>query len=247
MDTVIMTSSLNLYEKDELGNRFPHQFGNDNGILDMIKSNVKKYDNFLFIASAEDKPEATDMYAGVTFESFDLTLPFKNYKVLDGRNADKARELIKEADFIYLCGGHLPSQNAFFNNINLKDIIRDTDALIVGASAGSMNCAGTVYCPPELEGESLDPNFQIYLKGLGFTNINILPHYEKYCDAILDDKRYIEDIVLPDSFDIEILFIVDGTYIVCRDGKETIYGLAYRVKDGKIEKVCDVGKSIIWS
>ena len=35
--------------------------------------------------------------------------------------------------------------------------------LIVGGSAESMNCAEIVYCPPEVEGESEDPNFNRYL------------------------------------------------------------------------------------
>ena len=87
---------LDLYDKDENGNRIPHHFGNENGILDLLKINIKKYDNFLFVASVEDNPEATDMYAGVTIESFKITLPFKEYKVLDGRTMNDAKKLIEE-------------------------------------------------------------------------------------------------------------------------------------------------------
>lgn len=53
MKTVILTSCLDLYEKDENGNRVPHHFGNENGILDVLKANIKKYENFLFVASNE--------------------------------------------------------------------------------------------------------------------------------------------------------------------------------------------------
>jgi len=235
---IILTSSLDLYEKDENENLIPHHFGNQNGILNIIKNNVKKFDNFLFVASDESNYSITDMYAKVTFQSFDATLPFANYRILDGRTMQYAKKLVEEADFILLCGGHVPTQISFFNNINLRDIIKSTSALILGTSAGSMNCADVVYCPPELEGESLDPNFQRYFRGLGFTKTNILPHYNKLQDCILDGKDYMKDIVFPDSFKKEIILINDGSYIVCDNNKETIFGESYLLKNGKISPIC---------
>ena len=241
---IILTSCIDLYSKDENGVRIAHHFGNQNGILDMFKNNIKKCDNFLFVASVEDNPEATDMYANVTFESFKITLPFAEYKVLDGRTAHDASKLVNEADFIFLCGGHLPTQNAFFNKIHLKELLANAGALIVGGSAGSMNCATTVYCPPELEGESLDNNFNRYLKGLGYTDINILPHYNDFKYFELDGKDYMRDIITPDSYTTEIILINDGTYIVCDGNAETIYGEAYLLKNGIITPICDNDKSL---
>ena len=233
-NTVILTSSLNLYDKDECGNRIAHAFPNENGILDLLKKEIKKYDNFLFVASDQFNTLATDMYAKVTIESFMLTLPFKNYNILDCRTENRAKELVENADFIFLCGGHLPTQNKFFNNINLRELIKNTNALIVGGSAGSMNCASKVYCPPELDGESLDPNFNRYLKGLNLTNINILPHYSDFSEFILDGKNYIKDIIIPDSFKTKILAISDGSYVLIKDGKSTLRGDGYFIENGKI-------------
>ena len=84
-------------------------------------------------------------------------MPFKNYRVLGFRTVEKIDDLIENADFIFLCGGHLPTQNKFFN---LREKIKNTEALIVGASAGAMNMADVVYSIPELEQESNDPNFK---------------------------------------------------------------------------------------
>ncbi len=36
MNTIILTSYLDFYEKDEQGNKIAHNFGNDNGILDCL-------------------------------------------------------------------------------------------------------------------------------------------------------------------------------------------------------------------
>ena len=232
----ILTSYIDLYDKDEAGNRIAKNFGNDNKILDNIKKYINKYDNFLFVASNEFDNEATDVYANVTFESFNMTLPFENYYILDSRTEDIADELIQKADLIFLCGGHVPTQNKFFNNINLKEKIKSTNALIIGGSAGAMNMADTVYCPPELEGEAIDPKFNKVYKGLGLTNINVFPHYDELKDYPVDEIHVIKEIVIPDSFKYDIYAINNGSYILI-DDKNYLYGEAYLIKDGKIEKI----------
>lgn len=239
----ILTSYIDLWDKDEYGNRFSKNFGNQNKILDNIKKNVKKYESFLFVASDEYNSEVTDIYANLTFESFDKTLPFKNYFILDSRTENIADELIQKADLIFLCGGHVPTQNKFFNNINLKEKIKNTDALIIGGSAGAMNMANIVYCPPELEGEAIDSSFKKEYIGLGLTNINVFPHYDEIKDDIVDGVHVFNDIVLPDSYKYTIYAINNGSYILI-DDKNYIYGEAYLVKDGKIEKINDNDKII---
>lgn len=145
---LFLTSSLDAYEKDENGVKHPHNFGNENGILDNFKKYIKKYDNFLFVASQTEDENKTGIYANIIFKSFEMTLPFKNYRVLDHRTKDQAQDLIKNADFIYLCGGHVPSQLALFEQLNLRELIKNTNAVICGGSAGSMDSADIVYCPP---------------------------------------------------------------------------------------------------
>lgn len=236
MDTIILTSYLDFYEKDEQGNKVAHNFGNDNGILDCLKSNIKNYDNFVFVANGMDGEKA-DAYFKLACDSFEMTLPFKNYEFLCPSTKDRAKDLIKNADFIFLCGGHLPTQNKFFNDINLKELLKNTNALIVGGSAGSMNCADVVYCPPELEEEVLDNNFNRYLKGLGLTNINIMPHFEEYKQMTICGKRYIDDIVVPDSKKIDIIGLNNGSYIVIKNGTSTIYGESYLIRNEQITQI----------
>lgn len=240
----ILTSYIDLYDKDEYGNRIAKNFGNDNKILDNIKKYVKKYDNFLFVASDEFNNEITDNYANVTFESFNMTLPFKNYYILDSRTENIIDDLIKKADLIFLCGGHVPTQNEFFKNINLKEKIKNTDVLIIGGSAGAMNMADVVYCPPELEGEAIDPNFSKIYKGLGLTSINVFPHYDEIKDYLVDGTHVLNEIIIPDSYKYDIYAINNGSYILI-DDKNYLYGEAYLIKDGKIKKINDNDKVII--
>lgn len=244
MSILILNSNLEFYHKDENGNRVGNVLVNNNDIIQTLKRYIKKYDNFLYVASVEDNPIATDMYAKAIISGVKLTFPFKNFNILDGRNALDAQRLIKEADLILLAGGHLPSQNKFFNNVNLRKFIENTDAVICGMSAGSMNCADVVYCPPELDGEAIDSNFKRYLKGLGITNINILPHYNSRKDFIVDDKRYIKDIIIPDSYKTKMLILNDGSYVVQIDNITKVYGEAYILYKGEFNKICGNSKSI---
>lgn len=104
--------------------------------------------------------------------------------------------------------------------------------------------ADNVYCIPELEGESLDPNFNRNLKGLALTDINILPHYDEFRNITLDGKRYIEDIVLPDTDERKVYGLNNGSYILI-DGKNYLYGEAYLLKNKKIEQINENGNVII--
>lgn len=244
MNTIILTSKLALYEKDEFGIRHAQNFGNANGIFDLLKSQISRFKNLLYIASDEENTSMTDEYAYVSFLSFEKTMPFENYDILDIRSEDKAKELIQNADLIYLAGGHVPTQNKFFQKIKLKQLLKKSSAPIIGCSAGSMNSEKSVWCPPELEGESLDPEFQKYYEGLGYTDLKILPHYDTFGDTTLDGKHYINEIVMPDTFVHDVLALNDDSFVVIEGNNTTVFGNAYILRDGKEIKICKTDESI---
>lgn len=242
MKALFLTSSINTNVEDEFGNKTPIKFENKNHILDDFKKYIDKYDNFLYIASDPNDYEKTDLYTSIVFKSFDLTLPFKNYKVLDKRSIKNAKKLVRNADFIYLAGGHVPTQNKFFNDINLKDLLKENkDAVICGVSAGSMNASSIVYSPPEEDGEAINKDYERYLKGLGLINISINPHYNNEEKIILDNLDVKKDILLPDSKKRLFFAYPDGTYILKANNKVMLYGLSYLFKDGKCYKFNDDG------
>lgn len=236
MRTIILTSRLDTHDTDEFGVRTPHPFGNDNGILDTLKSSVNSYGRLLYVASSENEYEITDMYANLVFESFRMTLPFQSYEILDGRVVD-VESLVKGADLIILGGGHVPTQNKYFEKIRLRTILSELDTPVLGISAGSMNMAKLVYCPPELEGEATDKNFKLLLQGLGLTNINVFPHYNDMVDFVLDDLRMMEDIVVPHSFMLPVYLLSDGDYVVQRDDKIEYHGAVKLLHCGIIKEL----------
>lgn len=236
---IFLTSKLDLYDKNGDNIRIPKYFGNKNNILNNLKKYIKKYDNFLYIASDETNIEMTDMYYDANIKSFEITLPFKEYKILDIRTECNAERLINEADFIYLAGGHVPTQNTFFNKIKLKEMINNSNSVILGTSAGSMNCANNVYAMPELEGEAVDPKFSKYLLGLGLTDLNVIPHYNDLIGEELDGKNIMQDIIIPDSYKAKFYALNDGSYFLLNNSRIVLYGEAYRIENGNIYKICN--------
>ena len=148
-------------------------------------------------------------------------------------------------DAVILIGGHVPTQNAFFKKIGLKERLAGFNGLLLAYSAGSMNCASNVYVSPELDGEAADPDFVRWTSGLGLTEINIFPHYQAIKDDMLDGLRLMEDITYPDSYTHEILALNDGSYIVIENGTEILYGEACRIQNGRPEKICRDGETLV--
>lgn len=155
-------------------------------------------------------------------------------------------EKLKAYDVIWLGGGHVPTQNAFFHQIQLREKIQTFAGIVIGISAGTMNCADEVYVQPELPGEAVNPDFIRYIQGLGLTQTKIIPHYQMVKDWYLDGMRLYEEITYSDSWGKTFLVLTDGSYLFCEDGNEMIYGEAYIINNGKILQICSTDRCCRW-
>jgi len=216
-----------------------------NGFVDELRQRVPDPCRALFICSDPDGWERTDFYAAAIKESFTgVGFAFESFETLDGRNENQAAELVKDSSLIILSGGHVPTQNRFFQKIGLRELMRSFDGVVIGISAGSMNSAETVYAHPELEGETSDPAFKRFLPGLGLTKKMIIPHYQAIKDDVLDGLRVMEDVAYPDSRGREFYLLPDGSYIFIDGGREEVRGEAYLLADGKLTRISAHGESI---
>ena len=215
-----------------------------NGFVERLRRCFPEPCRALEVCSDPNDPGKMDFYAALLRRSFEAEgFSFKSIRTLDGRNRDDAASLVREANFLILSGGHVPTQNRFFAEIGLKELLRDFDGVLVGISAGSMNCAETVYAHPELPGEAVDPAYRRFLPGLGLTKQNILPHYQEIKDDVLDGLRVMEDIAYPDSRSRRYLVFPDGTYLCLEKGRETLCGQAWLLADGKMTQICADGET----
>lgn len=227
------------------GRRIPDVLIQQNGLLDKLKSIWPQDAKVLIICANPDNHEKNDGVYACLKEALQMSgLSVSYLAQCDDRNPDIIENL-PDMDVIILAGGHVPTQNRFMKQLRLKERLLDYNGVVVAWSAGSMNCAEVVYAGPELEGEAVDPLYERWITGLGITNINIYPHFQKLRDEYLDGMRLIEDITFEDSVGHEIIAMNDGSYIMIENGQTTLYGEAYRIKDRQLTQLCKDGECII--
>lgn len=193
----------------------------------------------LFICSSPDEYARTERFAGEMRDIFQRSgFYFSGFEILDRRNEAQAASLLEKAELVFLAGGHVPTQNRFFAEIGLRELMKGYEGVVIGISAGTMNSAELVYAQPELEGEAVSKEYKRFLPGLALTKTMVLPHYQLVKDDVLDGLRVFEDVAYPDSMGHCFYALPDGSYLFIKDGKEELRGEAWRIKDGEIEKVC---------
>lgn len=227
----------------------PYIDGADRAILDprndfliRMQAALPPFPRCLYICSSPDRRDLNAHFGADVFLAFaGAGIPFSSYHILDAYNAEEADYLIENSDLIVLAGGHVPTQNDFFREIGLRDLLEGFPGVVLGISAGSMNMADTVYVQPEAPGES-DPDFQRFVPGLGLTWVNICPHYQKVKDYELDGLRLFEDITYADSMGHCFFALPDGSYFYQDDDSLLLCGKAYRIKDGILELLTKDGE-----
>ena len=236
--TVFMTSSPCVIGADRA------ILSNANGFIDNLKAALPPRPRALYICSNPDTHEETDGYGRDILTAVkEAGIALSQWTILDGRNEADAQLLIWQSDLIVLAGGHVPTQNLFFQRIGLAKLLKNYQGVIMGISAGSMNCARRVYAQPEEPGESR-ADFRRFYPGLGLSEINILPHYQQVFDRMLDGKRLYEDVTYADSIGNSFLSLVDGSYILEEKGETTLYGEAYALTDGKFFQISHVDEIV---
>lgn len=216
-----------------------------NGFVEELQKALPGTRRALFICSDPDQPRRTYGFAYDMADSFEEAgILFDEVEVLERENQAQCGELVAGADLIFLVGGHVPTQNRFFQELGLREQLKDWDGVVIGVSAGSMNAAEVVYAQPEEPGEAVDPAYERFLPGLGLTKRNLIPHYNEDKDWTLDGLRLYEDITYKDSMGHRFYVLVDGSYILGKDGGEELRGEAYLLENGVLTQLSREGQVI---
>ena len=214
-------------------------FSNKNGFLDKLKGSIGHCHKAVLIASSPDDYKQTDEFSDAVKYTMEFSgIGADEFVILDSRNKNDADTIVSSADFIILAGGHVPTQNEFFREIGLKDLLQKYNGVIMGISAGSMNAADIVYSQPEELGEAIDPDYVRFMHGLGLTSKMIIPHYQDTKDGILDGMKLFEEITYPDSYGREFYVLCDGSFIYSDGEQEKLFGESYLIHDGTIRQIC---------
>ena len=244
MKALFLTSSLGCSVK--LGDaRVPTACDNSNGFIDNLRKEVGGKIKLTIIASNPQNTHKTESQAvclseGLKMDGFSVD----KVAIVDCRFRGDLKELIMSSNLVFLCGGHVPTQNKYFKEIGLKSVLEEYKGVVVGQSAGSMNCSKLVYAQPESEEEFLDENYNKFFDGLGLTDIIVMPHMNRAkTDTLCGQTTY--GMCLEDSYVCPHYGITDGGYILIKNGETMAFGRTTYFKEGKEIVLCEDRQSVL--
>ena len=213
-----------------------------NGFLDLLRQVWPKEARCLMIAAFPDAHALNDEMAGYYHKAVvNSGLQVEYFDLWDDRHTGLDWDEIQTYDVVFLAGGHVATEQEWFRFICLRELLEDYHGVVIGTSAGSMNMAEEVYAWPEEPGETELPYEDLFFPGLGLAKTVVLPHYNKVKDGRLDGKLFVQEIAAGHSWGKRFYAIPDGSYVLARDGEETVFGEAYLVADGNVSKFCEDG------
>lgn len=240
MKLFLTSSPIGIYRSEEPLNY--SGFNPANGMVEALKQFWRNDSRCLLVSAFPDEYDLNDrMKADYYHIIRDTGLSIHGIDICDLRNGKEKADNLLKYDFVILGGGHVPTENDFFRNINLAENFSGFDGIVMGISAGTMNCARIVYAQPEMPGEATDPGYKRFIPGLGLTEYNILPHFNAVKNDIIDGMRLIEDIAFGDSFGHTFYALTDGSYLLQKEDRTEIRGEAYMIRDGEIIQICADG------
>lgn len=133
----------------------------DRKSLVMISSNPSKED----IDGAVERSWLDQ--AGIAFDEYHLI----DYCL----QKEDAQTLIRKASVIFLLGGDTLKQHAFLADYGLASSIKESDAVVLGASAGAINMSAKWVCSKNF-GYPVETS-SVY-DGIGFGHFSVLSHFD---------------------------------------------------------------------
>lgn len=178
--------------------------------------------SFVFIASDFTQPARTQYFLDVLIQSFrDKGLVFKTVHTINFHiTAEVARELIYDADVVWIAGGPTLKQMNYIKQYELIPNLLIRDGITIGMSAGSINMARRAIL---IEDTDDNVKTEIY-DGIGLVNINIEPHLNY---ASIDHIKNIEKLS-----NETIIGLYDNSFIVLTDDKQECFG-KYKIFEKK--------------
>lgn len=159
--------------------------------------------------------------AGITFDDYHLI----NDQVQKG----DAQALIQKASVIFLLGGNPVKQNDFLMEYDLSRFIKESKAVVIGASAGAINMSAKWLCSKKL---GFEVETTSLIEGVGLDDFSVLSHYdlENNTDLVLSELS-------PLSHEMDIYASNKDCAIRVKGDVIDIYGNVYVISNLVIRKL----------
>ncbi|WP_025679391.1 Type 1 glutamine amidotransferase-like domain-containing protein [Paenibacillus massiliensis] len=156
---------------------------------------------------------------------------FDEYHFIDYRmQKEEAQRFIQNASVIFLCGGYPVLQKDFLEDYELSDVIKNSNGVIMGASAGALNMSAK-WLSLNNTGDEVEAS-TIY-EGIGFDHFAYESHSQR------DYAMFVQGYLFPLSEVIDIYAAEQESAIRVKDGKIEIVGPVYLISNSKIQKLVE--------
>jgi len=186
-----------------------------------LKNELALRKRIVFITTCpEDWQQNDEDSAGMHGMFEEYGIGFEQFCVIDSRTeAADAQRWAREADCFFLMGGgSCAEQMKLMREKGVCDIVRDSPAMVLGVSAGSMNMGKTTVDI----WESMVP-----YEGLGFADVTMIGHFS-YEDT--ERLRLMKAV----SMERPVCAMEDESAIFIKNGKVEIIGIIHRIEKGEI-------------
>ena len=152
----------------DVENAFGHGLGK------MFKNELKSTKNIVYIPGSLNTIKAETKYVPAFVEHFKkVGIVFDNVNIISPElSSDKAKEMIRKADFVMLMGGDPFEQKQLCEKVDIMGELKRFNGIMLGFSAGAMLMSKYIIITPCSEEY---PDFHIE-KGLNLDEISIYPH-----------------------------------------------------------------------
>lgn len=158
-------------------------------------------------------------------------LMFDEYHFIDYRmQKEEAQQLLQNASVIFLCGGNPVQQSVLLAEYELSDVIKNSNAVIMGASAGALNLSAKWL---SLDNAGHEAETTTIYEGIGFEHFAYESHSKR------DYTTFLQGYLFPLSEELDVYAAEQESAIRVRDGKMEIMGPIYLISHSKIEKMVE--------
>ncbi|MFQ3543837.1 Type 1 glutamine amidotransferase-like domain-containing protein [Halobacillus rhizosphaerae] len=159
--------------------------------------------------------------AGIMFDEYHLI----NYRV----QKEEVQKLIHNASVIFLLGGNILNQNVFLMEYKLSEWIKNSRAVVMGASAGAINMSAKWLCSKNF-GDEVEVS-SVY-KGIGLDEISILSHFD-----LENNMELVQRELSPLSEEINIYASNKDCAVRIKGNTIDIIGDVYLISQSQIQKL----------
>ncbi|MCM3170852.1 cyanophycinase [Paenibacillus sp. MER 99-2] len=158
-------------------------------------------------------------------------LKFDEYHFIDYRmQKEDAQRVIQNASVIFLCGGYPALQHDFLEDYELTDVIKKSNAVILGASAGALNMAAKWL---NLGNTADEIETSTIYDGIGFGHFAYESHSQR------NYATFVQGYLFPLSEEMDVYAAEQESAMRVKDGVIETMGPIYLIAHSKIQKLAE--------